>query len=72
LRYDEFRRQRQDMLVARCDDAGAEEGMKILGAAVRTLAGRAARAMDLARAVVFGAIQCDEDPPVRRWNDVSM
>src|SRR5207244_1550415 len=34
LRHDELRRQRQHMLVSRRDDAGAEEGMEILGAAV--------------------------------------
>ena len=63
LRSNEFRRQRQDMLVARRDDAGAEERVEIFGAAVRTLAARAPRAMDLARAMIFGAIQRDEAPP---------
>src|SRR3954453_23963340 len=37
--------------------------MEILGTAVRTLAGRAPRTVDLARAVVFGAIQRDQYPP---------
>src|SRR3954454_9120132 len=39
------------------------ERMEILGTAVRTLAGRAPRTVDLARAVVFGAIQRDQYPP---------
>ncbi len=62
LRGDEFRRQWQNVLVSRCHDAGAEERMEILGRAVRTLARRAPRAMNLARAVVFGAVQRDQDP----------
>jgi len=34
---DELRRQRQDLLVARCHDAGAQERVEILGAAIGTL-----------------------------------
>jgi hypothetical protein len=49
--------------VSRCHDAGAEEGVEILGTAVRTPARRAPRAMNLARAVVFGAVQHDQYPP---------
>jgi hypothetical protein len=63
LRHDELGRQGQDMLVSRRHNAGAEEGMEILGAAIGALARRAPRAMDLARAMVFGAIQRDQGLP---------
>jgi len=62
LRHDELGRQGQHMLVSRRHNAGAEEGMEILGAAVGALARQAPRAMDLARAMVFGAIQRDQGP----------
>ena len=65
LGHNELRRQRQDLLVAGGDDGGAKEGMEILRAAVRTFPGRTARAMDLARAKMFGAIQRDHHPPVQ-------
>ena len=48
LRHDELWRQRQDMLVPRRHNAGAEEGMEIFSAAVGAPARRAPRAMDLA------------------------
>ena len=57
---DEFRRQRQDLLMAGGDDAGAEEGMEILGPAVRAPPGRAARAMDFARTEMLGPVEGDQ------------
>jgi len=37
---DEFRRQRQDLLVARCDDCGAQEGVEAFHLAIGAAAGR--------------------------------
>jgi hypothetical protein len=70
LKDNEFRRQGQDMLVAGCDDAGAQERMEIFGATIRTLARRAARAMDLARAAVFGASSATSIRPPGHLNGV--
>ncbi len=72
LRGDEFRRQRQDLLVAGGDHAGADEGVEIFRAAIRTPPRRALLAFDLARAVVLGSVQRDQHPPVqtpkrRQW-----
>ena len=53
------------------DDGGAEKGVEVFRAAVRTLACRTARAMDFARAEVFGAIQRDQHPPAQalEWGE---
>ena len=69
LGRDERGRQGQDLLVAGRHDAGAKEGVEIFRATVRTLAGRAARAMDLARTKMLGPIQRDQDPldDTPRW-----
>jgi len=45
---DEFRRQRHDPLVAGRHQAGAEKGMEVFGATVRTAPRAAILAMDLA------------------------
>jgi hypothetical protein len=63
LRHNELWRQGQDMLLPRRHNAGAEEGMEMVGAAVGALARRAPRAMAFARAVAFRAIQRDQCPP---------
>src|SRR5271165_6359437 len=65
LRCDEFRRQRQDPLVARCNDAGTEEGVEVFRAAIGTPPCRTLPAFDLARAVVLGPVERDQPPPVQ-------
>ena len=65
LRRDEFRRQRQDLLVARCDHAGAQEGVEVFRAAIGAPPCRALLAFDLARAEVLGPIERDQHPPVQ-------
>ena len=62
---DEFRRQRQDLLMAGGHDAGAKEGMEIFGAAIGTFPHGTAPAVDLTRAEVFGPIQRDQYPAVQ-------
>ena len=49
--------------MARRHDGGAQKAVKVFGAAVRTPAGRAASAMDLARAKVLRSVQRDQPPP---------
>ena len=65
LRGDEFRRQRQDLLVARCDHAGAEEGVEVFRAAIGTPPRRTLLAFDLARTEVLGPIERDRRPPLQ-------
>ena len=48
-------------------DAGAEKAMKELGAAIRAAPMGALRAMDLARAVVLGAVERDQQAPVQAF-----
>src|SRR5277367_5962246 len=62
LRGDELRRQRQDLLVTRCDHAGAEKAVEILRPAVGAAPRRALAAVDFARAEILAAIQRDEHP----------
>jgi len=45
---DEFRRQRQDLLVAGRHDGGAQEGVEVFLVAVRTLPGGTTPAMNMA------------------------
>jgi hypothetical protein len=54
LRRDELRRQWQDLLMARGDQAGAEEGEEVFRADIGTASRRALLAFDLARAEVLG------------------
>jgi len=65
LRGDEFRRQRQHLMVAGSDDGGAQEGMEAFHPAIGAAAGRAIRALDFARAEILGAIQRDQDSPAK-------
>ena len=65
LRRDELRRPGQDLGVARRHQAGAEEGVEVLDAAIRAAAARALRAADLARAEVLAAVERDQQPPVQ-------
>ena len=62
LGRDELGGQRQDACMARRHDRGAEKAVEIFGAAVRPPAGRAASAMDLARAKVLRSVQRDQRP----------
>jgi Ohr subfamily peroxiredoxin len=68
---DEFGRQRQDVFVSGCDDAGAEEGVEVFRAAIGTLACRAARTMELARAEMLGPIQRNQYSPIQKleWRE---
>jgi len=65
LGRDELRRQRQDLLVARRHDAGAQKRVKILRAAVGPLACRTTRAMDFTRTKMLGSIQRDQHPAIQ-------
>jgi hypothetical protein len=56
LRRDELWRQRQDLLVAGGDQAGAEEGVEVFRAAIGTPPRRTLLAFDLARAEVLGPV----------------
>src|ERR1019366_820784 len=64
-RHDEFWREGQDLLVAWRNQAGTQEGMEALRAAVRTLPHRAVPALDLARAEMLGPVQRDQRPPTQ-------
>src|SRR5580704_5757350 len=64
LGCDELGRQRQHAGMARRHDRSAQEGVEVFGATVRTPPGRAALAMDLARAKVFRPVQRDQRPAV--------
>jgi hypothetical protein len=73
LRRDEFRRQRQDLPVAGCDQAGTQEGVEVFGTAIGTPPRRTLLVFDLARAEVLGPVERDRHPPVqilerRRWS----
>ena len=65
LRGDELGRQRQNLLVSGCHQAGAEKGMEVLDAAVRAAALGALRAMDLARAEVLRPVERNQHPPAQ-------
>ena len=65
LRGDELRRQRQDLLVARCDQGGAQEGVEVFRAAIGAAARRALAAFDLARAEILAAVERDQHPPTQ-------
>ncbi len=58
----EFGRQWQDAGVTWCHDGSAQEGVEIFSTAVRTPPGRAALAVDLARAGMFSPVQRDQGP----------
>src|SRR3954468_23671387 len=62
LGRDELRRQRQDLGMAGGDHTGAQEGVETLHAAIRAPACRALWAADLARTVVLGAVERDQQP----------
>ena len=65
LRRDKFRRQGQDLLVARCDHAGTQEGVEVFGAAIGAPPCRTLLAFDLARTEVLAPIERDRHPPVK-------
>src|ERR1700722_5172479 len=65
LRRDKFRRQGQDLLVARCDHAGTQESVEVFGAAIGTPPRRALFAFDLTRTEMLGSVQRDQHPPIQ-------
>ena len=73
LRCDELRRQRQDLPVAGCHQAGTQEGVEVFGAAIGTPPRRTLFALDLARAEMLGSVQRDQHSPIqalerRQWS----
>jgi hypothetical protein len=65
LRDHELRRERQNLVMAGCHDAGAEKAMEVLGAAIRAPPRGAGGAMDFARGEVLAAIECHQQPPAQ-------
>lgn len=71
LRDDEFRLKRDHAVMPGRHQRGGEHGVETLGFALARLVGLAAqpgrtlRAADLARAVILGAVERDEQPPVQ-------
>ena len=57
LRDDEFRFQRDDLIVPRCHHRCRQHAVVIFGPALASDAGRAVRAMDLLRAVILGPVE---------------
>ena len=64
LRANEFRRQREHRCLSRCEDHRCHGDMGVLDFAVTRRARRALRTMDRFRAVVFGAVECDQYPSI--------
>jgi hypothetical protein len=60
LRHDEFRLQRHHPVVIGRHERRRHQRVEVLGPVLGALAGRALLAMDLARHVVFGAVQSDQ------------
>src|SRR5258707_977196 len=60
LRNDELWLQRNDPAMARRDQRRRHQRMEIFGRAAAALARRAARTVQLRRAVIFRAVECDQ------------
>ena len=71
LRRDKFRRQGQDLLVARCDHAGTQEGVEVFGAAIGAPPCRTLLALILREQKCSLPSSAIGTRPSRHWNGVS-